>query len=178
VPPRFLAFDAYSAPDWDFYKISGSETATFLSSIAKRYLPENTSLRVLEWGCGPARVIRHISSNFGSGAEVYGSDYNRDTISWCTQNIRGVIFSLNELRPPLPFNDRVFDFIYSISVFTHLSESVCHEWVKELYRIMRSGAIAVISTDGDRSLKRLLPDELETYQTRGVVVRGRVLGTC
>jgi SAM-dependent methyltransferase len=174
VPPRFLAFDAYSAPDWDFYKISGSETATFLSAIAKRYLPENASLRVLEWGCGPARVIRHIPSNFGSGAEAYGSDYNRETIRWCTQNIHGVTFGLNELRPPLPFNDRFFDFIYSISVFTHLSEPVGHEWVNELYRIMRSGAIAVISTNGDRQLDMLLPDEIETYKTRGVVVRGRV----
>src|SRR3954462_4920291 len=26
VPPRALAYDAYSAPDWDFYKTSGGET--------------------------------------------------------------------------------------------------------------------------------------------------------
>src|SRR5208283_330225 len=102
VPPRFLAFDAYSAPDWDFYKISGGGTAAFLAVATKRYLPENASLRVLEWGCGPARVIRHIPSNFGSGAEVYGSDYNRETIHWCRLNIPGVSFSLNELHPPLP----------------------------------------------------------------------------
>jgi SAM-dependent methyltransferase len=174
VPPRFLAFDAYSAPDWDFYKISGSDTAAFLSAAAKRYLPENSLLRVLEWGCGPARVIRHLPASLGSEAEVYGSDYNGDTISWCNQNIPGVKFSLNELRPPLPFEDIFFDFIYSISVFTHLSEPVGHEWVNELYRVMRSGAIAVISTNGDRQLGPLLPEELETYKSRGVVVRGKV----
>jgi SAM-dependent methyltransferase len=174
VPPGFLAFDAYSAPDWDFYKISGSDTAAFLSAAAKQYLPGNASLRVLEWGCGPARVIRHIPSNFGSGAEVYGSDYNRETIRWCTKNIPGVTFSLNELRPPLPFEGWFFDFIYSISVFTHLSEPVGQEWTNELYRIMRSGAIAVISTNGEGQLDRLLLEELEIYKSRGVVVRGKV----
>jgi SAM-dependent methyltransferase len=174
VPPRFLAFDAYSAPDWDFYKLSGVESAAFLSAAARRYLPDNTSLRVLEWGCGPARVIRHIHSTFGSEAEVYGSDYNRDTIGWCNQNIPGVVFSVNGLHPPLSFGEGFFDFIYSISVFTHLSEPVGLEWVTELHRVMRSGAIAVISANGDSLLDKLLPEELETYKSRGVVVRGKV----
>ena len=174
LPPRFLAFDAYSAPDWDFYKVSGSETATFLSATARRYLPETAKLRVLEWGCGPARVIRHIPSTFGSEAEVYGSDYNTNTIGWCTQNIPGVAFSLNGLRPPLPYEEKFFDFVYSISVFTHLSEPVGLEWVNDLYRVMRSGAIAVISINGDRQLDKLLPEELEAYKSRGIVVRGNV----
>lgn len=29
LPPKALAYDAYSAPDWSFYKISGEETAFF-----------------------------------------------------------------------------------------------------------------------------------------------------
>jgi len=107
VPPRFLAFDAYSAPDWDFYMLSGSETAAFLSATAKRYLPNGARLRVLEWGCGPARVIRHIPSFIGSDMEVYGTDYNTDTIRWCNRNIPGIAFSLNGLRPPLQFGVRL-----------------------------------------------------------------------
>ncbi len=123
VPPRILAFDAYSAPDWDFYKLSGSETATFLSATARRYLPQNAKLRVLEWGCGPARVIRHIPSYFGSEVEVYGTDYNRDTIGWCSENIPDVVFCLNGLRPPLQFGEAFFDFVYSISLCANISET-------------------------------------------------------
>ena len=37
VPPQFLAYDAYSAPDWNFYKISGENTALFLSEIVEKY---------------------------------------------------------------------------------------------------------------------------------------------
>jgi SAM-dependent methyltransferase len=174
VPPRALAFDAYSAPEWNFYKKSGIGTAAFLAEIAGRYLLEQIEVHVLEWGCGPARVIRHIPSAFGANAKVYGSDYNEKTIVWCDQNIPDVHFSLNGLRPPLPFDEGFFDFIYSISVFTHLSEAVSFEWIHELHRIMHSGAVAVISTNGDAVLGSLLPDELESYKSEGILIRGRV----
>jgi SAM-dependent methyltransferase len=174
VPPRALAYDAYSAPDWDFYKTSGSETAAFLFTVAQRHLPQDVAERVLEWGCGPARVIRHIPSAFGPKTEVYGSDYNSETIQWCTKDIPEVHFSLNGLLPPLQFPDGFFDFIYSISVFTHLSETVICEWIDELGRITHSGSIVVITTNGESFLVKLLPDELESYKSQGFVVRGNV----
>lgn len=34
LPPQFLAYDAYSAPDWNFYKKSGEETSFFLAKTA------------------------------------------------------------------------------------------------------------------------------------------------
>jgi hypothetical protein len=64
LPPKALAYDAHSVPDWSFYKKSGEETAFFLAGISKKYLDDKISPNVLEWGCGPARVIRHIPSFF------------------------------------------------------------------------------------------------------------------
>ena len=43
VPPKALAYDAYSAPDWDFYKKSGIQTAAFLLNVAQRYLPRDVA---------------------------------------------------------------------------------------------------------------------------------------
>lgn len=103
VPPEALAYDAYSWIDWGNYRKSGTDTALLLSQIAHRHLSEHDPLRVLEWGCGPARVIRHIPAAFGAKTEVYGSDYNEDTIKWCSKSIQGVNFTLNGLEPPLPF---------------------------------------------------------------------------
>jgi SAM-dependent methyltransferase len=174
TPPEALAYDAYSFVDWDLYRRSGIETAEYLSQVASRHLPEHDSLRVLEWGCGPARVIRHISDAFKSKTEVYGSDYNKDTIKWCSESIRGVSFNLNGLEPPLPFDSGFFDFVYSLSVFTHLSESVSRAWMEELIRITHSGSILVITTQGDGYLEKMLPDEVEAYRSRGVVLRGNV----
>ncbi len=36
LPPANLAYDAYSAPDWDFYMRSGKETADFLATAPVR----------------------------------------------------------------------------------------------------------------------------------------------
>ena len=174
VPPQVLAFDAYSAPHWDSYKESGGQTAALLLQIARRYFAEGSPLRVLDWGCGPARVIRHLPAAFGPQASIYGSDYNPATIKWCIENIHGVSFSVNDLLPPLPFAADFIDFVYSLSVFTHLSESVRHRWIDELRRITHTGSILVITTQGDSFLDKLLPDEVEAYRSKGLVVRGKV----
>lgn len=170
VPPRALAFDAYSASDWDFYKKSGEETAAFLAAIVNRYLPKDPPPKVLEWGCGPARVVRHLPTLLG--AQVYGTDYNPQTIAWCTPNIPDVTFAENGLVPPLPFGDNVFDFVYSISVFTHLSEPVSQLWAAELLRILRPGGVLAVSTNGDAFRPLFFPDEQAAYDSRGVMVRG------
>jgi len=174
LPPEDLAYDAYSAPDWDFYKKSGENTVSFLFSIAKKYLPDVTAYNVLEWGCGPARVIRHLQQAFGPEARVFGSDYNKDTIAWCAESIPGCKFVLNSLCPPLPFDSDFFEFIYSVSVFTHLSETVSQQWIAELFRISKPGGVLVISTNGDSRLNVMLPDEVEHYQKFGFVVRDKV----
>ena len=174
LPPQELAYDAYSAPDWDFYKKSGENTASFLFDTARKYLTDVTACNVLEWGCGPARVIRHLQKGFGPDAKVFGSDYNKETISWCIENIPECKFILNSLYPPLSLDSDFFDFIYSISVFTHLSESVSLQWIAELFRITKPGGILVISTNGDSRLNMMLPDEVEYYKKFGFVVRDKV----
>lgn len=173
TPPRELAFDAYSAPDWDFYKTSGEGTAAFLAALIKQYQSSSLDdLRVLEWGCGPARVIRHLPGILGTGTEVSGSDYNEKSISWCSQNIPGVTFLTNDLNPPLKASENYFDVCYSISVFTHLSNDVCRAWVEEIYRVLRPGGIFIATTNGESKLADLFSDEIEKYRSEGAVVRG------
>ena len=172
LPPQALAYDAYSAPDWNFYKISGEKTAVALFEIVSRYLQSGV-IDILEWGCGPARVVRHIHHSFGSQTKVWGSDYNPESIKWCKGNVENVNFVLNALAPPLPFDANSFDFIYSISVFTHLSESVSKQWIDELYRITRPKGIIIISTNGDSRTVFLLPDELSVYKATGIVIRDK-----
>jgi SAM-dependent methyltransferase len=174
LPPEHLAFDAYSAPDWTFYKSSGEGTAKFLATTIKKYLPAPHQVSsVYEWGCGPARVVRHLPHELGSSIEVYGTDYNPETITWCRASIPGVQFDLNGLNPPLPFTDNKFDFIYSISVFTHLSRETGLHWARELYRVLKPNGILLITTSGDNAYdQELLENEKIKYQNEGVVVRG------
>lgn len=174
LPPAYLAFDAYSSSHWEFYKVSGEQTASFLKTIADTYFPGGHSLSaVYEWGCGPARITRQMPAVFGP-VELHASDYNAQTIAWCKENIPGVHFMKNELRPPLSYPDNMFDFIYAVSVFTHLSEKNCLDWAHELYRVLRPGGILLITTDSDSVYrKEFLPAEKKEYDTKGIVVKGR-----
>jgi SAM-dependent methyltransferase len=173
LPPKALAYDAYSAPDWTFYKQSGAETAAFLAGIIRQRLGGKEGLKILEWGCGPARVIRHLPAAVGgAGTEVYGSDYNPASIAWCRQHIPHINFVSNGLEPPLPLGAGQFDFIYAISVFTHLSEAVSQQWVAELSRVARPGGMLVVTTNGDSMQRVMLPAEQQAYRASGVVIRG------
>ena len=173
VPPKDLAFDAYSAPDWNFYKKSGETTALFISKLCDKYLPNPNSIRILEWGCGPGRVIRHIPTSFSRNVDVYGSDYNKKTVAWCLKNLPEINFLENNLEPPIKLKKK-FDFIYAISVFTHLSEKVGHKWIEELYRLTKPGGILLITTQSDSIKKFMLSDELSTYENTGLVIRGKI----
>ena len=41
--------------------------------------------------------------------------------------------------PPLPFPDRFFDFVYSISIFTHLPEAMQFAWLEDINRVLKAG---------------------------------------
>jgi predicted SAM-dependent methyltransferase len=111
---------------------------------------------------------------FGKTVEIYGSDYNSETINWCEQNIPGIHFFLNELNPPLRHPDNKFDLVYCISVFTHLSAETGINWANELFRVLKPGGILVITTSGDNTYNtELLADEKKKYKETGIVVRGQ-----
>ena len=99
VPPPHLAFDAYNSILWDEYYQSGLKVAEFLAELLRTYLDmlDMQKLKVLEWGCGPARIIRHLTKVLGHDAHLYGSDYNIETITGCRENIEGVTFIKNKL---------------------------------------------------------------------------------
>jgi SAM-dependent methyltransferase len=173
LPPSWLAFDAYSSNHWEYYKVSGEVTVKFLKEITNEYFsPVNPLKTIYEWGCGPARIVRQLPIGYSDGVEIHASDYNPGTIEWCQRNIPHVHFIQNGLHPPLPYPDNKFDFIFGISVFTHLSERNCLDWVDELYRVLRPGGILLITTDSDSAYEiEMLPAEKKEYDQAGILVR-------
>jgi len=170
LPPPHLAFDAYSAPDWYYYKQSGEKSAEFIYKMAKKYLIDPAA--IYEWGCGPARIIRHLPGIAGGDIQIFGSDYNPETIEWAQKSISGVSFDLNMLNPPLVYENEIFDLIYAISVFTHLSEQNALTWIDELYRVLKRNGILLITTTGELNYQtELLNHERKVYESKGVVVR-------
>ncbi len=178
VPPKHLAYDAYSTTNWDHYYSSGLEAAQYLMGIIDQHYTGDNSrkLDVCEWGCGPARVIRRFHELAGTRQlNLYGTDYNKETIAWNKSALSDIRFFTNSSEPPLPFEDQSMDFIYNISVFTHLSERLHHLWIDELRRVIRPDGLLVLTTHGDSFRKILLPNEQERFDAGQLVVRSGVL---
>lgn len=165
LPPAHLAFDAHGHVNWRIYRESGTVVANQLAQVlqeSRAPASSASSRHILEWGCGPGRVIRHLQARMPTD-KLYGSDYNPESIAWCTANIPNVTFIENGLHPPLQFQSEFFDAVYAISVITHLSEPVCHEWVTELKRIIKPQGILVLWSNGDHIAESLLPEEKRRY---------------
>ncbi len=155
------------------YFIGGKEDAEELISRAEPFCQLQTG-RILDWGCGPARLIRHLPDLLGSENEYFGTDYNPSTIAWCRANIPGVHFTINDIVPPLSYPPEYFDLIYGISIFTHLSPDNHYRWAEELHKRIKPGGILYITTHGDAFTERLTRDEKIIYQQNQLVSRTKV----
>ncbi len=127
----------------------------------------------MDWGCGPGRLIRHFPSIIEGNSKLYACDYNPASIDWCKENIEGVSFSVNNLNPPLNYEENKFDFIYAISIFTHLSEKMHKEWLSELYRVLAPGGILYFTTHGASFRKKLRSAERALFDKGRIVIRDK-----
>lgn len=123
---------------------------------------------VLDFGCGCGRIIRfwHDEKN----VKLYGTDYNKALISWCQESLRFARFSVNQLDKRMDYPDEQFDFIYAISVFTHLSEPLQRFWMDELKRILRPGGYMYITVLGTRNLDKLSDEEKVKYSEGNLII--------
>jgi SAM-dependent methyltransferase len=169
IPPRDLLrrtnnhYDAES-DEWHrrHFENSGHERRDAIVQA----LPEGYDFegrRVLDFGCGAGRVLRHFVAEAAAGGEFWGCDLYPPTIEWLKANLSPPFrFYLSEGRP-LPHPDGHFDLIYAISVFTHITYD-WSAWLLELHRILKPDGLLLATFIGprvwERSIKRKV-DEAE-----------------
>ena len=171
-PPADLAYDAYHHVSWPLYFETGIAHARYFGNLVRRHA-SSPSLRFCEWGCGPARILRHLRDSLPNyhKVELYGTDYNPATIDWCRANLPGIFFVRNELAPPLPFEDNFFDALLARSVFTHLSAAMHEAWIAELHRVLKPGGILVLTAHGDHFRPMLTAGEGAAYDRGELATR-------
>jgi SAM-dependent methyltransferase len=170
LPPDYLIYESFRLHYKKYYN-DGMDTAVWLYGLLQNHI-ELKGVRILDWGCGPGRIIRHLPSVTGPGCEYYGTDTNRRSVNWCSENLPAIRFNHNTMEAKLPYPVCYFDIIYGISVFTHLSEPMHFKWFDELYRILRPGGIMLFTTQGDNFKTILTHKEITAYDNSELVVRG------
>lgn len=172
LPPDYIMFEAFNL-NYNKYFEGGKDTANWVIEIVKQY-KNLDSISFLDWGCGPARITRHLPSILGEKCQIFGTDYNLNTINWCHTNIQNVQFSHNQLHPRLNYQDKKFDVVLGISIFTHLSEEKHTEWVKELHRITKHSGVLMLTTHGKAYQLKLTNQEKKQFEQDKLVVRANV----
>jgi len=119
LPPDYLMYESFQI-DYDEYFTKSRETAKWLLGHFQDYISINR-IRILDWGCGPGRIIRHMPELLDDKSEIFGTDYNEKSTEWCKTNLPEIDFRTNGLSASLEYDNNYFNVIYGISIFTHLS---------------------------------------------------------
>lgn len=98
--------------------------------------------RVLDFGAGAGRTLRHFSEEARS-AEIWGADLHAPSIEWMEENICPPFHAWHSAAmPPLGLEHGTFDLIYTVSVFTHLTDESI-PWLLELHRLLKPGGLLI-----------------------------------
>jgi cyclopropane fatty-acyl-phospholipid synthase-like methyltransferase len=169
-PPDYFVYETYRLSLSDYYEDGKATAKEILSTIGNHIDLHRSGFAILDWGCGPGRITRHLPGLLPA-ASIHGTDYNERYITWCKQHLPGIEFSKNNIHPPLPYADAFFDAIIGISIFTHLSAAGHRAWLEELYRISKPGAIIFLTMQGSAYRGKLLPAEQQQFDRGELVTR-------
>jgi SAM-dependent methyltransferase len=163
VPPALLRSLVSGTEDLDWFLRSGKLLAENLSdTLAGHGLSLGQFGRVLDFGCGCGRVLRHLKGLVAG--ELHGTDCNRAAVRWCRGHLPFVEAAANGLEPPLSYPDGTFDLVYSFSVFTHLPEPLQRPWMDELRRVLAPGGHLLVSVHGERFADHLPPQDRPRFE--------------
>lgn len=169
APPQKLIFLIIGLRWTSIYYTSGKTIFNEMKNLFTRNnIDINSFEKVLDFGCGCGRIIRHFHSNSKS-TQLYGCDYNEELINWCKDNLTFGSFSANKLAPPLNYDSDSFDLIYARSVFTHLSPELQNLWIEEFKRVIKKGGYLYITTHGENTFRNLNREEIAILRKNGIL---------
>lgn len=131
---------------------------------------------ILDFGCGAGRILRHWYQL--DAVRRCGTDYNPYLVEWCRQAYPFAEIARNESNAALPYEDGSFDFIYTISVFTHLVIEQQQPLMRDLIRILKPGGVLYLTVHGESYKNTLDEAQLAVFNAGRLAVRyGRYAGT-
>lgn len=128
------------------------EIRTDMTNICQGMDPRQ--MKVLEIGCGAGRVTRALAGVFG---EVHAVDVSGEMVAQAREALRdrpnARVYQNNgmdlSVMPPGPY-----DFAFSTIVFQHIpSRDVIENYVREVCRLLRPGALFKFQVQGDASMQ-------------------------
>lgn len=145
--------------DWtdeDFFasgqRTVAEEILTDMTNICQGKDPKQ--MRVLEIGCGAGRVTRALAGLFG---EVHGVDVSGEMIALAREALKDLPHAHVHQNNGMDLSvvpAAEFDFAFSTIVFQHIpSREVIENYVREVHRLLRPGALFKFQVQGDATIQ-------------------------
>lgn len=161
-----VQFPAFPSAELQNHMHGGSGAGALIEAADFfRFVKENTyrtsanaaGKHVLDFGSGWGRIIRPFMRDF-EFSDLYGFEPDFLFCALARTLNPYVTFFSGTFVPTGSLPEQFFHLVASWSVFSHLSQTSAILWLKELARIVVPGGSCVITTWGDRFLKRLQHD--------------------
>jgi SAM-dependent methyltransferase len=161
-PHYYVAFGRRDQDDTEFLA-TAADVVRAMRGELKRLRPPGQpfpkSLKALEIGCGPGRLMRPLSADF---TEIHGIDISDEMIRLAAQRLRDIphahVYHTGKSDLSM-FPDESFDFVYSYAVFQHIpSRDVVLGYLAEARRVLKPGGILKCQING-------LPETSARYTT-------------
>jgi SAM-dependent methyltransferase len=164
VPPEMLRYRVSATRSAKEFLERGSVAAETIARVleAAGYRLADFA-DVLDFGCGCGRVIQLLPR----AGHLFGSDVDREAVAWCRAHLPFATFSVNDPLPPLAYRDASFDFVYALSVFSHINEPAQLLWLKELQRVTRPGGLVLVTVRGDAYVHEMSDEVRITVERAG-----------
>lgn len=143
----FLGMDP--AMGLDFYFEGGRADADKVLALVKYLGFEKDSCRILEFASGYGRITRHLSGQCGS---FVASDIHPAAVATLSSDL-GTPSVLSAKDPDSLSICGKYDFIFVISLFSHLPDSTFSRWIKALLSLTADGGCVMFTTHGPSSFK-------------------------
>lgn len=159
LPPESLMARVAGSADGSSFNSSGARTvdewSRAIAAMGKTFHDFET---IVDFGCGCGRALRHLVRQLQPSQKLIGVDVDREAIDWVARSHKDVKARQLGLRPPAPIESGTVDLVVSHSVFTHLPEDVQSEWLADLHRVLKPGALFIVSFHG-----RKVANEYKNY---------------
>jgi len=175
IPPLKLIFLVTDWYDIEKFLENGHNAFIYIKdTLSKNGIDIKNFKKILDFGCGCGRILRNWKNL--ENTKFYGTDVNPRLISWCKKYLDFVDVKTNKFSSKLGYNDNQFDFIYSVSVFTHFNEELQSFWMDELIRILKPGGYLLLTLRTSlKDFYDFTPQETEMFENGIPFVRNEKL---
>jgi 2-polyprenyl-3-methyl-5-hydroxy-6-metoxy-1,4-benzoquinol methylase len=168
LPEDYVLYETYQLNYRKFIE-DGKLAASEIISWTRPYI-QTKEPRILDWGCGAGRITRHIRT-FHSNAIVYGCDTTESILQWNRNNDSTTTYSIIDHFTPTLYAPGFFNLVFGFSVLTHIDAAQQKIWIEELYRIINSNGILLITTQGAAYFNKVLLSEKKEIISKGIFTK-------